>query len=285
MCENVLECLPLKMVWGTFGTCSFSRSHMAEVIKGPGGSLYGAGTGGVVLLNKRVSNVPSLNFSAIAGSYGLQRYQLQVEGGSKGVKASVQYAHQQADGFREQTRMQRDAVNSDIIFTTGPRSTLSASLFYTDLFYETPGGLTRAQFDEDPRQARPAKTSPPPQPGAVDARAAVTNKTGYLGLVYEYDWSNQWSSRTGLYGSFSEFQNPTIRNYESRKENNAGARHENPVYSQMASGKGKFTLGAEYQFFLFRLLMSLTTIRAIVQVFNQATRLNQVSFYGLRRQS
>ncbi|MEJ7643204.1 MAG: TonB-dependent receptor [Chryseolinea sp.] len=227
----------------------FNAISAAEVIKGPGGSLYGAGTGGVVLLTKRVSTVPSLTFSAVGGSYGLQRYQIRGEGGTEKVKASIQYTRQQSDGYREQTRMRRDALNSDIIFATGSKSSLSMTLFYTDLFYETPGGLTKMQFNENPRQARPAKVSPPPQPGAVAANAAVSNKTGYAGVVYDYAWNSQWSSSTGVYGSLTAFKNPTIRNYESREESNAGARHETQYAFSQERWKGKITIGGEYQYF------------------------------------
>lgn len=227
----------------------FNSITSSEVIKGPGGSLYGAGTGGVVLLNKTITAQPSLHLSSVFGSYGLQRYQLQGEFGNDKVKTSIQYSHQQADGYRQQTEMNRDALNADVTFRLGLKSSLSATLFYTDLFYETPGGLTKAQYDADPKQARPPKTSPPPLPGAVDAKAAVTNKTGYAGLIYDHEWNDKWSSRTGIYGSLTSFDNPTIRNYESRKEDNAGARHETDYLFSLNAVKGKLTFGAEYQFF------------------------------------
>ena len=227
----------------------FNAITSSEVIKGPGGSLYGAGTGGVVLLNKTISAQPFLSFSSVFGSYGLQRYQLHGEVGNDKVKASVQYAHQGANGYREQTEMSRDAFNADITFRLGQKSSLSATLFYTDLFYQTPGGLTKAQYDADPKQARPAKTSPPPLPSAVDAKAAVKNKTGYAGLMYNYEWNDKWSSRTGIYGSLTSFRNPTIRNYESRNEDNIGARHETDYRFSLNTVKGKLTFGAEYQYF------------------------------------
>ncbi|HTE30094.1 MAG TPA: TonB-dependent receptor [Chryseolinea sp.] len=227
----------------------FNAVTSTEIIKGPGGSLYGAGTGGVVLLNKTIGNHPSISVSSVFGSYGLQRYQFQGEAGNDKVKASVQYTHQQADGYREQTRMRRDAFNGDITFVLGSKSSLSATLFYTDLFYQTPGGLTKAQYDDNPTQARPPKTTPPPQPGAVETKAAVENKTGYGGIIYNYDWNDHWTSKTGVYGSVTSFQNPTIRNYESRDEDNVGARHETQYDFNQNSWKGKITFGGEYQYF------------------------------------
>lgn len=128
----------------------FNAISNSEIIKGPGASLYGAGTGGVVLLNKEISQQPGLRFSTVIGSYGLQRYQLSGQAGTEKTKVSIQYAHQEADGYREQTKMNRDALNMDVSFVLNSRSTLTGSIFYTDLLYETPGGLTKAQYDENP---------------------------------------------------------------------------------------------------------------------------------------
>jgi len=226
----------------------FNAITSSEIIKGPGASLYGAGTGGVVLLNKDLSQ-PAIKFSSVIGSYGLQRYQVSAQGGTDKLKASVQYAHQQADGYRVQTEMQRDALNADINFSLNSRSSLSTTIFYTDLFYETPGGLTKAQYDENPRQARPPKTSPPPLPGAEDAKAAVRNKTIYGGLMYEYQWSDQWITKAGVYASHTDFDNPTIRNYESREEENIGGRTDTQYSFEKDTWKGKITFGGEYQYF------------------------------------
>ncbi len=227
----------------------FSAVANLEIIKGPGASLYGAGTGGVVLLNNEISTQPEIKFSTVFGSYGLQRYQVAANGGTEKVKASVQYAHQQADGYRDQTRMRRDALNADVSFALSPKSTLSTSIFYTDLLYETPGALTKAQFEADPKQARPPKTSPPPLPGAEEAQAAVQNKTIYGGVVHEYEWNDNWSTKTGVFGSLTDFENPTIRNYEVREESNMGGRSDTQYSFDRESWQGKITFGGEYQYF------------------------------------
>src|SRR5687768_609466 len=54
----------------------FSSIGSLEIIKGPGGSLYGAGTGGVMLLKSPSPLENRVELSAIVGSYGLQRYSL-----------------------------------------------------------------------------------------------------------------------------------------------------------------------------------------------------------------
>src|SRR5690606_1235666 len=123
-------------------------------------------------------------------------------------------SHHKSNGYREQTAMKRNALNADVKFRAGKKGTLTSTLIFSNLFYETPGGLTKAQFEDDPQQARPPSVSL----GAVEARAAVRNETIFGGLIYDHDWNNQWSTSLGLYGGFSAFENPTIRNYEARDE-------------------------------------------------------------------
>ena len=213
--------------------------QQAEIIKGPGTSLYGAGTGGVLLLKN--SPVKSgIDVSAMAGSYGLMRYTMQAKSHSDQSNIQVLYAHQQSDGYRQQTKMARDVVQTQADFLVNEKGTLSANILYADLYYQTPGALTKQQYQTDPRQARPTAG---PNPGAIEQKAAVYNKTFYSGLSYDYQWNDRWSNTTGVYGSFTQFDNPAIRNVEKRVEQGMGAR----TNTQYIFPKGKLNFGAEYQ--------------------------------------
>lgn len=80
--------------------------NQIEIIKGPGSSLYGAGTGGVLLLKSpRPENENLLSASWMGGSYGLKNYQLSLSKGNNNTSHYVGYQHQQSDGYRDQTRM------------------------------------------------------------------------------------------------------------------------------------------------------------------------------------
>lgn len=228
----------------------FNSVGTMEIIKGPGGSLYGAGTGGVLLLRRPASNKNQIEISEVVGSFDLpnitsNRFSIAGETHSKRTDVRLHYARQTADGYREQSDMRRDALHGDVTFRIDPTYSLSATVFYTDLFYETPGGLNQAQYDANERQARPAT---PTIRGAVEQQAAVTNKTGYLGISDNYQINDSWSMQTGLYGSLTAFENPTIRNYEVRDEQNFGGRTEAQYVFDKAI-KGKITFGGEYQYF------------------------------------
>lgn len=222
----------------------FNSIGSLEIIKGPGGSLYGAGTGGVILLNSPAIRGNQFEIQALAGSYGLQRYTFNGQLHSEKFNGRIHYAHQESDGYREQTRMTRDALQADLRWELSSRTSLSGTVLYSDLFYETPGGLTLAQFTENPRQARPSG----PGRGAVEQQASINNRTPFAGISLEHQWTDQWTSTIGVYGSTSDFLNPAIRNEEIREETNYGAR----LQSQFAFGKekkNKITFGGEFQGF------------------------------------
>lgn len=219
--------------------------NQIEIIKGPGSSLYGAGTGGVLLLNSpQPENESILSASWMGGSYGLKNYQLSLSQGNKNTSHYVGYQHQQSDGYREQTRMVRDQLNSTFKFSFSDKETLETAIFYTDLYYQTPGGLTEAEYLADPKQARPAAGT---QPGAVAQQAGVSLRSFYAGISHQYHFSKNLHNRTGVYGNFVQFNNPAIRNYERRLEQNFGVRTVTDYNTIIKGWKMKLTGGGEFQ--------------------------------------
>lgn len=226
----------------------FSSIASIEIIKGPAASLYGAGTGGVLLMKSPLVTGNHVQAGMVAGSYGLRRYLVGGQLKNDNLSGNIQFAHHKSDGYREQSALKRNALNADVTVRAGSKGTLTSTLLFSNLFYETPGGLTLEQFEQNPSEARPPSASL----GAVEAKAAVTNETVFGGLIYEHDWSSQWVTSVGVYGAFSDFENPTIRNYESRDETNFGLRAQTDYHwsRDEASVGGKITFGGEYQYFI-----------------------------------
>ena len=225
----------------------FNSVNNIEIIKGPGASLYGAGTGGVILLNSQLKRETNLSLEYMGGSYGLSRFRGSFEGATKKGIIKMSIAQQHSLGYREHTEMSRLAAQIEGITSIGKKNSLSTILLVSNLNYETPGGLTKAQYESDPRQARP--TTSATQLGAVDQMAAVKNNTIYLGFVHEVNWNEAWLTRTGIYGSGTDFTNPSIRNYEKRSENNFGGRTETQYKFKTVNWQGKITFGGEFQYF------------------------------------
>ncbi len=195
----------------------------AEILKGPVAAAYGAGTGGAVLLKTDPSESRSErhHFSGglSGGSFGLFQQQAGWEYQSGSFSSVVKQVHLQSDGYRQQSRMRRDGFNWHATWQK-KKQVWRVLALYTDLFYQTPGGINEVQFTLNPQQARqPAGTLP----GAVQQQTAIYNKTGYAGVHHQWDMNEKNSIRSFVMGSLTAFKNPFITNFEERVEDNAGA--------------------------------------------------------------
>jgi iron complex outermembrane recepter protein len=185
-----------------------------------------------------------LSASWMGGSFGLSNYQVSLLQGSDKTSHYIGYQHQQSDGYREQTRMVRDQLNSTFKFSFSDKEELETAIFYTDLYYQTPGGLNEAEYNADPRQARPPAGT---QPGAVTQQAGVSLRSFYTGVFHQYHFSKNLHNRTGVYGNFVQFSNPAIRNYEKRLEQNLGARTVTDFTTNVSGWKATLQGGGEFQ--------------------------------------
>ena len=222
-----------------FNLLDFSSIDRMEIMRGPGASQYGAGTGGVVLLESLLSKEKTRDDITV-GSYGLIRTAAKFRSGNEQKYVQVRASHQQSNGYREQSALKRTFLQFESRYPLSASTTLRFSGFASDLFYETPGGLTLEQFLADPTQARPAGG---PNAGAVEQKASIRNQTIFGGIQLEHDWGNNWITEVSLGGNSTQFKNPAIRNYEERNEKSFSLRM---VTSQGYAG-GRFSIGTEWQ--------------------------------------
>lgn len=216
----------------------------AEVLKGPAGSLYGASTGGAVLIRSQYNKESEAIATAQYGSFGTLRYTGGVTTSWQNADVRIQFTRLQSDGYREQSASTRNSFNAEFRLALNPANEFQVTFLASDLFYQTPGGLTLAQYTADPHQGRPAT---PTLPGAVEQQAAVYNKTFFGGLTYTHLWSDAFSSSIAISGSTTDFRNPAIRNYETRKERNTSARLTNTLDMATGAINMQVTFGGEYQ--------------------------------------
>ncbi|GGG91447.1 outer membrane protein [Parapedobacter pyrenivorans] len=196
-----------------------------EILKGPDGSLFGANSGGVVLLRPHGMGNEDNNTAALqlnGGSYGLFHQQLAaVLHPAEDYQFSVNQAYQRADGYRQNSAMKRMAFQTTQRWRYKANSELRLLALYSDLQYRTPGGLTATQFADDPRLARPATAT---IPGAVDQQAGIINKTLVGGVIHDTRLNSKLRHVASVFGSHTDFRNPFITNYEIRDEYNMGFR-------------------------------------------------------------
>lgn len=215
-----------------------------EVIKGPSGSLYGAGTGGTVLFSGL--GVPAgqsnVEVSALVGSYGLYGNGLTLQTGKNNSAVSLSYNHLQSEGYRDQSALVRDNLSLTGSFRVSPKRTVSVLALYSDLHYQTPGGLNEAQYRANPRASRPATAT---LPSSASQQAGIYQKVGYLGFSHEYRWNDRIQNTTVIYGSTTDFANPFITNYEKRADQGLGGRTITQIRLPNGPLPTTFTVGAE----------------------------------------
>jgi iron complex outermembrane receptor protein len=126
-----------------------------EILDGPSAVLYGSGAvGGVInIITKKAVKVFGVSLIASGGSFWTNRTQFNLgfSGETGGLSVSVDQYN--TDGYRERSgsRSTNATVNGYRDF--GGNATLSSNFSFSNIFYEMPGSLSKAQFEADPRQA------------------------------------------------------------------------------------------------------------------------------------
>jgi iron complex outermembrane receptor protein len=216
----------------------------AQVLKGPEGSMFGANTGGVLVLgtgsNTDTSNA---NISLSGGSYGLLNGHVALKKQWKKYSVRLDQSYLRSDGYRRNSALERNYTRLLQEFRY-KKGNLKLLFLGSQLHYETPGGLTPAQYMEDPEQARPATGK---LPGAEDQKAGIYNTTAYGGVSNELQLLPQLKHVITVFGSYTDFKNPFITNYEQRFENTGGLRTYFSLSEHMGIMQFRWNAGFEYE--------------------------------------
>jgi len=194
-----------------------------EILKGPDGSLFGANSGGVVLLSP-VSKYDHSNYfseGVNGGSYGLLHTNTALQHNWGNNRLNLNYAYQTYNGYRANSAMDRQYVQLADRLRYAHNDQLKLLGFYADLNYQTPGGLTLAQMLADPSSARLAT---PTIGSAQDLNASIHNKMWYGGIMNELHFNDRLRNVFTVYGSNVNFTNPSFTTYEDRTEATLGLR-------------------------------------------------------------
>jgi len=237
-----------------FNEFAFNNFSSIEVVKGPAGSMYGAGTGGLLLMHSFASRFePSVKLDYVTGSYNLQNLLASVSFGTDDRRNIISYAHNQSDGYRYHSSSRKDNASFVSQLKISEKQLLTTSVLFTDLRYETPGGLNKNEFLANPRQSRPAAGG---LPSADQAKAAIFQKTFLAGINQQYFFGGGFKNSTSLYGSYANIKNPTFRNYERRTEPGYGGRTVFTYEKKMDDTKLQLVAGGEWQEGFFNTLVS-----------------------------
>ena len=140
---------------GQAATFALGSAERIEVLRGPFSSLYGNASGGVIRIDTEdAPEVPTAEPSFSLGSYDSWRAGLKLGGQYGALNAIGDVSRFMTDGYRQHSAATRDHLNTKL--RLGFNDATSLTLVTNALRQpqtQDPLGLTRAQFDADPRQA------------------------------------------------------------------------------------------------------------------------------------
>jgi iron complex outermembrane receptor protein len=159
-----------------------------EVLRGPFSALYGNSAGGVIqVFTADGRDAPGVRASFVAGGSDARRTSVNARGASDTIDYHLDVSHFETGGWREHSRARRDSLNAKVNVELGARGhlTLVANAF-DQPWTEDPLGLTRTEFEDDPRQATAAATS-------FDTRKRVAQNQ--VGAIWTRDLAAQQELR------------------------------------------------------------------------------------------
>jgi len=177
---------------GQVSNIDLSSTDRIEVLRGPFSALYGNSSGGVIqVFTETGSGPPTLTLGTEAGSYGLQKPALKVTGGSDAFGYVASYSQFDTDGYRDHSAAERDIGNVKLDWKLGASDKLSFVVNSLNLpKAQDPLGLTRAQYDSDPRSVDPVAIQ-------FNTRKTVDQTQG--GVTYQHAFNDQSSMQILVY--------------------------------------------------------------------------------------
>ncbi|WP_339798743.1 TonB-dependent receptor [uncultured Marinobacter sp.] len=137
-------------------------AETVEVIRGPSSVLYGNAAGGVLDITTADGRqtVTSPVFGAQLGSDGLRQYQARAGGESGRWFYEGSVSALTADGYRDQSEVEKYQFNSRLGYRLDDQRTVSGLINLLELpKAQDPGGLTREEAAANPQQAAPAASA------------------------------------------------------------------------------------------------------------------------------
>ncbi|WP_455916352.1 TonB-dependent receptor PqqU [Pantoea agglomerans] len=131
-----------------------------EVLRGPYSALYGNASGGVVNIDTQTGSQPTtLTAGTYFGSYGSWRNSVKASGSTGDgthagdVNYTISGSRFTTNGYRDHSGTQKNLGNAKLGVRIDDVSTLTLMLNSVSVDANDPGGLTRAEWKDNPRQS------------------------------------------------------------------------------------------------------------------------------------
>jgi iron complex outermembrane receptor protein len=170
----------------------FERLGRVEFVRGPVGSMYGnAGAGGTVLMyNAKALRGNTFGQSYMSGADGLWKTNTYFGQGNNKSNVSINYSHQNYDGFRMHSGSKKDFINVNADIISDEKRSISFYIGYTKSQDRLAGQLDSINNLNRPDSADLAYI-------LTDALNNV--ETGRMSITHEYKFSNKFFNRTSLF--------------------------------------------------------------------------------------
>lgn len=167
---------------GQTGSFMLLATKRIEVLRGPFSALYGNAAGGVISVFSESGQLPpSFTANGGGGSYGTWTAGVKASGVVNDVGYIVAASHFSTDGYRDHSSAKRELGVVKLNFAIAPDTKLT----FLGTSQEQPNsldplGLTRAEWEANPRQADPAATQ-------YDTRKSIRQVQGGVSLDQTFD--------------------------------------------------------------------------------------------------
>ena len=177
---------------GQASNVSLGSAGRIEVLRGPLALLYGNAAGGVVqVFTEAGAREPTLTATASTGSFGLRREEVMFAATEGAHAVTLDASHFATSGYRAHSTASRDQINGKWTWQVSGATRLDTVVNVLDQDALDPLGLTRAQWQQDPRQS-------PAIAFTQDARKSVSQKQAGTVLEHRFDDDTTLGARVYL---------------------------------------------------------------------------------------
>ncbi len=178
---------------GQTGSFMLLAARRIEVLRGPFSTLYGNASGGVIsVFTESGRDPPSLLATLGFGSFGSFNANVVGQGIAGGVGYVVGASHFETDGFRDHSAASRDLGVAKLTFAPAPGTRVTVlGTTQSQPLSQDPLGLTRAQWEDNPRQADAVATT-------FDTRKSIAQQQ--VGVSIDHDFGDATQLKAVAYG-------------------------------------------------------------------------------------
>ena len=178
---------------GQPSTATLTSARRIEILRGPVAQLYGNAAGGVLQVFTAdpplAPEAPYASASVGAGGDGQRQLGFTLAGGGGTLGGLLDVSRYETDGYRDHSAAERTQVNAKVLWKPSASTTVTGIInLFDQPLAQDPLGLTRAQFEENPRQVAPVAL-------IFDTRKTVDQRQAGLVLEHKFDRSNTLNAR------------------------------------------------------------------------------------------